>query len=317
MLLLRGFHFVLILICWSRAPSLYAENLVRHEEVAKEVERLRNLEGVFPYMLAFAESPHHDTNEPIRRLIELAGAGQPSGMWAVSYLLPYLTNTSPTKLLSLNTRRERFLQVNEVIAQIITRVTGHEFYLASGNTVVLHLTECGSVTDTRMIRRFQDQVEHWVSCYGNYPLEERKIVDLNDWFHYNRFESCRWLGDAKSAKGRVPIERRIDYLLSETPLHLDTLMQSEMVACAEALASIGDQRSADSVKKVCDHLWQHPISASARVQGLYDAYQAWAKFGKKEEALKELQAYRDKYGAELEPSAQQELQDRLKDAEKW
>ena len=48
-----------------------------------------------------------------------------------------------------------------------------------------------------------------------------------------------------------------------------------------------------------------------------DAYQAWARFGNKTQALKDLQSYRDKYAADLETATQQELQDRLKDAEKW
>src|SRR5215468_2541357 len=97
-LLLRRFHFVLVLLCWSQAHSLHAENLTRQNEIAKEVERLRNLNGIFAYMLAVADSPRHDTNEPISRLIELAKGGEPSGMWGVYDLLPYLTNASQTRL---------------------------------------------------------------------------------------------------------------------------------------------------------------------------------------------------------------------------
>jgi hypothetical protein len=316
-LLLRRFHFVLVLLCWSQAHSLHAENLTRQSEIAKEVERLRDLDGIFAWVLLDAESLHHNTNSPVNRLFELAKGGQPDGMMGVNDLLPYLTNTSPTGLMSYSTRQERPYQVNEVIAEIITRVAGHHFYIASGDNIVLHLRDCASITNANIIGWFHDQIEQWCLRYGNYPVENRKIVDLNDWFHYNRFDSCRWLGKAKSAKGRVPIERRIDYLLNETPLRLDTLMQSEMVVCAKALASIGDQRSADSVKKVCDHLWHNPIHASGRIQELYDAYQAWAKFGNKAQALEELQSYKNKYEAKLEPSMQRELQDRLRDAEGW
>jgi hypothetical protein len=279
----------------------------RAVRVDRELQRLFNQTGHL-----FLDLCSGDTNSPFGQL-------QREGLFGVQAMIPYLTNTSPTKL---NVREKRggeytnrSVAVNEVVAHVITRIADHQFYLMSGEYTMLTLGEIASVNDPMVLHWFQFQVEHWTAIHVNKSVLARKIADLNDACHLNRFDAYRWFKDSRSAEGRVPIERRIAFLLDEA--RLNTLSQSEMTACAEALAAIGDWRSVPAAQRVCDHLWKNPIHASGRIEEVSRAYRALSSLGQRERALAELKSYSDKYSETLEPRTGRELAQVLKEAEDW
>ena len=157
-------------------------------------------------------------------------------------------------------------------------------------------------------------------------LLDRKIDDVNDPIHENRFSAYEWLGRTKAEAGRLPLERRIVSLLTG---EVNTLKQSEMAACAESLAKIGSVQSADIVRKVCDHLsyWVYmsyrPVGegragrGSMQLYDLFKAYHALSSVGFKDEALSRLQELESKYYEQMDPSTQQEFLRNLENARNW
>jgi hypothetical protein len=216
--------------------------------------------------------------------------------------------------------QDRAVRVDRELQRLFNQ-KGHLFLdLCSGDTnsgeyTMLTLGEIASVNDPMVLHWFQFQVEHWTAIHVNKSVLARKIADLNDACHLNRFDAYRWFKDSRSAEGRVPIERRIAFLLDEA--RLNTLSQSEMTACAEALAAIGDWRSVPAAQRVCDHLWKNPIHASGRIEEVSRAYRALSSLGQRERALAELKSYSDKYSETLEPRTGRELAQVLKEAEDW
>lgn len=301
------------------APAVNLLNpAVREAIVAREVERLKNWEGDATERMQ--ASYYETTNSPIKALINVAKCGEPDGIGGIYQLIPYLTNTVATKSTvssgpyNFLSGERRPVQLNEYIANIIVRVAGHEFYLASGDEIVLRLGD-SPLKDPVIIGWFQNQIKHWCSININSSLERRKIADVNDWFHYNRFNAYRWLGTSKSTKGRLPLERRVEYLIDADSL--DTMKRSELAACAEALGEIGDRRSVAAVRDACHYIRDYPEYSSFSNYDLFQAYHALATLGEKPAALTELKRYSDEHLRGAEPRTQQEFSDKLKESQSW
>jgi hypothetical protein len=220
-------------------------------------------------------------------------------------------STDPLNLLS---GARRPVQLNEYIAYIIVRAANHEFYLASGDDIVLHLGD-SPLKDPVIIGWFQHQIQDWCSININSSLERRKIADVNDWFSYNRFNAYRWLGTSKSTKGRLPLERRVEYLIDADSL--DSMTRSELAACAEALGEIDDRRSVAAVRRACNYIRDYPEYSSFSDDDLFRAYHALATLGEKPAALTELKLYSDEHLSRMEPQAQREFSDRFKESQSW
>jgi len=290
--------------------------------VAQQVERIKLISGHSEF--GYGELPEPfppDDSAPVPQLIKY-------GMDAVPDLVPYLADKSFTQAYRFHsngsTQRAR---VNEYIVLVINRITEHNFYLPPEQSAAAR--SAGAFVDPALpkdIEELQGQINAWWSKNRTRTLLDRKLDDVNDPIHDNRFSAYEWLGRTKAEAGRLPLERRIDSLLTG---EVNTLKQSEMAACAESLAKVGSVQSADKVRKVCDHLsyWVYmsfrPVGegragrGSMQILELFKAYHALSSLGFKDEALSRLNELEVKYYVEMDPSTQQEFLRNLENARNW
>ncbi|WP_061224594.1 hypothetical protein [Leptospira weilii] len=287
-------------------------------KVTEQVERIKTISGISEWR--FGELPA-TSSDPILELEKI-------GMVSIPYLIPYLSDASPTQAKRAigNGGRTRIATVNEYIGYIINSITDHYFYLSKGKDDDGTGDRLGDSFDPNKIREFQTQIADWYKKNKHRSLGERKLDDLDDVFHYNRLVAYSWLGQSKRKEYRLPLENKIKKLLKG---EVNSLKDSEMVECARALSQIGDPKSTAVVRKVTDHLsyWiymQYRPSEEGRSGGgssdileLFGAYKALAKLGQKKEALIRLKELKRKYLKEMEQRIQNEFIENLKQAEKW
>ncbi|EMO70253.1 hypothetical protein [Leptospira santarosai] len=294
------------------------------KKVAEEVKKIRELSGTSAWR--FFELPERHA-EPILKLKEM-------GMVIIPFLLPYLSDTSETRAERVHHRGHRdtglyrrAVIVNEYIGYIINQIADHEFYLP-GKTDEddgISLGDYGLV-DMDRIRSFQTLIANWYQKNKDKSLEERMLNDLQDGFHTNRFAAYQWLGESRSEKYRLPLENKIKELFKGDS---GTLKKSEMGDCVEALAKIGNPKSAKIVRKVTSHFSYgiymtyrseeegNSPGYSNQISDLFQVYQALAKLGHKKEALVRLNELKKKYLEEMDGDTQKEFLENLKKAEKW
>jgi hypothetical protein len=313
---------LLMVTVFSATQTAYGTQIDLKTRVAQQVERIKLISGNSEH--GFGELPGLSTQDdgaPVPQLIKY-------GMDAIPDLVPYLTNKSFTQAYRAHSGgwKER-ARVNEYIILVINRITEHNFYLPSEQSAAARIA--GATVDPALPKDFEElqgQINAWWRNNRTRTLLDRKIDDVNDPIHENRFSSYEWLGRTKAEAGRLPLERRIDSLLAG---EVNTLKQSEMAACAESLAKIGSVQSADIVRKVCDHLsyWVHmsyrPVGegragrGSMQLSDLFKAYHALSSLGFKDEALSLLQELELKYYGEMDQSTQQEFLRNLETARNW
>ncbi|HEV7701248.1 MAG TPA: hypothetical protein VGO43_13535, partial [Pyrinomonadaceae bacterium] len=287
------------------------------ENIARQIEQIKTLPGDTENF----QVPPLATKGvwPVQELIKC-------GMDAIPELIPLLADDSFTNSYFSAHRfpgdiHER-LRVNRFVIFVIDQITDHQFYLpgkpAPGTTADPNLP--------KTIKELQDQVYSWWAKNGKRTLLERKLDDVKDLEHPNRFAAYEWLGKSKEEAGRLALERRIDTLLTG---EVNSLKQSEMVGCAEALAKIGDPKSAPYIQKVCEHLsyWIYmayrPIEegrggiGSNQISNLFSAFHSLSSLGRKSEALSRLQEIGTKYMGEMELSTQQEFLRSMEAANDW
>jgi hypothetical protein len=299
-------------ILLSQAASAAQSDL--ETRVAQQVERIKSLSGSSES--GYFELPHTGSaiwnaatgsdGGPVAKLISY-------GMDAIPDLAPHLADTSLTKAYRRHSSgMVRQVAVSEYIIHIINTIADHSF-AESGDSI----PDVGAL---------QSKILSWWRENRSKSLLQRKIDDVNDPNHTNRFSADAWLGGARAGEGRLVLEQRIEALLKG---EVNTLKQSEMVACADSLARIGERDSAPVVRKVCDHLnyWvgmsYRPIEegrsghGSEQITELFKAYHALALLGFRKEALSALRELGAKYLTEMEPSAQREFLRNLEGAEQW
>ena len=313
---------LLMVTVFSATHIVYGTQTDLKTKVAQQVERIKLISGNSEN--GFGELPGlstHDDGAPVPQLIKY-------GMDAIPDLVPYLADKSFTQAYRAHssgwTQRAR---VNEYIILVINRIAEHNFYLPPEQSAAARIA--GATLDPALpkdIEELQGQINAWWRNNRTRTLSERKIDDVNDPIHENRFSAYDWLGRTKAEAGRLPLERRIDSLLSG---EVNTLKQSEMAACAESLAKIGSVQSADIVRKVCNHLsyWVYmsyrPAGegragrGSMQLSDLFKAHHALSSLGFKDEALSRLQELERKYYGEMDPSTQQEFLRSLENARNW
>ncbi|MBE8365572.1 hypothetical protein [Leptospira borgpetersenii] len=180
---------------------------------------------------------------------------QEMGMVIIPFLLPYLSDTSPTQAVRAHGNgRRRIARVNEYIAYLINQIANHEFYLAK-DIDENGYAEGGIALDGDLeidtIRAFRILITDWYQKNKNKSLEERKLDDLEDVFHTNRFHACTFLGISKREKYRLSLENKIKKLFKS---EISSLTEYEIIICAEALAEIGNpKKSARILRKVMNH----------------------------------------------------------------
>lgn len=290
--------------------------------VAQQVERIKLISGHSQF--GYGELPEPfpaDDSAPVPQLIKY-------GMDAVPDLVPYLADKSFTNAYRVHSSRwTRRARVNEYIILVINRITEHNFYLPPEQSDAARTL--GVTVDPalpRNIEELQDQINTWWRKNRTRAVLDRQIDDVNDPIHENRFSAYEWLGRTKAEAGRLPLERRIESLLTG---EVNTLKQSEMAACAESLAKIGSVQSADIVRKVCDHLsywcgkYFRPVGeeraglGSMQLSDLFKAHHALSSLGFKDEALSRLQEFESKYYERMDQSTQQEFHRNLENARNW
>ncbi|EMO44543.1 hypothetical protein LEP1GSC187_0037 [Leptospira santarosai str. ZUN179] len=284
------------------------------KKVAEEVKKIRELSGESES--SFFELPGRDT----KSILKL----EKMGMAIIPFLLPYLSDTSQTGAVRAHGNgNRRVALVNEYIGYIINRIADHTFYLPgkTGEDDGISLGDHGLV-DMDTIRAFQTLVANWYQKNKDKSFEERKLDDLYDGFHTNRFAACYWLGESKREKYRLPLENKIKELFKGDS---DTLKDSEMVSCATALGKIGNPKSAKILRKVANHL-SYDYSGGERVlwkyhtpniYELFEVHEVLAKLGHKKEALVRLNELKKDYLEEMDGATQKEFLENLKKAEKW
>ncbi|EKO78565.1 MULTISPECIES: hypothetical protein [unclassified Leptospira] len=291
------------------------------EKVAEEVKKIRELSGISA--LRFFELPERHA-EPILKLKEM-------GMVIIPFLLPYLSDTSETRAERVHHRGFRLYRraviVNEYIGYIINQIADHRFYLP-GKTDEDNGISLGDdgLVDMDRIRSFQTLIANWYQKNKDKSLEERMLSDLQDGFDTNRFAAYYWLGESKLEKYRLPLENKIKELFKGDS---GILKKSEMGDCVEALAKIGNPKSAKIVRKVTSHFSYgiymtyrseeegNSPGYSNQISDLFQVYQALAKLGHKKEALVRLNELKKKYLEEMDGDTQKEFLENLKKAEKW
>lgn len=251
-----------------------------------------------------------DKNSAVSKLIGL-------GMDAVPYLTTYLTDDSLTQAFVRGRRDRNFkkqIAVNEYVIYVIRKITDYEFYLPLKQN------------DSSELKKLEQQVVSWWRDNHTKTLLERKINEVNDSVHTNRFNAYKWLGREKAKEARIVLEQRIETLLTG---EVNSLKQEEMAECAKSLAKIGDADSIPAVEKVCKHFsyWMYrsyrpseegrSATDSGQITRLFKAYRALANLGQKDDALLILKEIENKYLQEMELSTQKEFLKNLTEVEKW
>ncbi|EMY14811.1 hypothetical protein LEP1GSC043_4257 [Leptospira weilii str. Ecochallenge] len=328
-------EILLLVYAVNAQPKDEALNDDLKRKVTEQVERIKTISEIFEWPSGICTWPSGEIPDPYP-IFEL----EKIGMVSIPYLIPYLSDASPTqtkqtikrKTMNYNFKiHTSIVTVNEYIACIISRIADHEFYLSRGKDDEGNDDDNGdslrdSLDDPNKIREFQTQIADWYKKNKHRSLGERKLDDLDDVFHYNRLAAYSWLGQSKRKEYRLPLENKIKKLLKG---EVNSSKDSEMVECARALSQIGDPKSTAVVRKVTDHLsyWiymQYRPSEEGRSAGgssdipeLFGAYKALAKLGQKKEALIRLKELERKYLKEMEQHTQNKFTENLKEAEKW
>ncbi|EMO71825.1 hypothetical protein LEP1GSC120_1604 [Leptospira santarosai str. 200702252] len=279
------------------------------KKVAEEVKKIRELSGESEQY--FFELPGR-TSEPILKLQEM-------GMVIIPFLLPYLSDTSETRVRRVHYRYPNYygraIIVNRYIGYIINRIADHQFYLlGKTDDDIILLTE--ELVDMDTIRAFQTLIANWYQKNKDKSLGKRKLDDLQDGFHTNRIEAYDWLGESKLEKYRLPLENKIKELLKGNS---GTFKDGEMVYCTTALGKIGNPKSAKILRKVANHL-SYDYSGGERTPDIYNvfsAYEALAKLGHKKETLVRLNELKKDYLEKMDGDTQKKFLENLKKAEKW
>ncbi len=232
------------------------------------------------------------------------------GIRAVPYLIPHLSDKRLTESWRGHGKEKRQITVNELVGSIITTSCGHIFYIASGDRIISSLG-VAHLTDDEQIKLYQEQVHKWYRMCLGWHEAERRIKDINDWFQFNRFGAYDFFKRTGDLRGREHLERRVDFLNSDRPFTSTT--QSEMVSCMEALASIGDEQSIPVLRSAWQRLYGRPAHASLSVTKLFTAYKARVKIGDGEQALQDLEVYKERYYSQLDAFWKKKFDEKYKE----
>lgn len=251
----------------------------------------QNVDSLVAQLPAFAAmSPSYNMGiperGPVKELLDL-------GLEAVPFLVPHLSNMTMTKSLRVHgSGAEKKISVNEFVGHVITRSCGHYFYIGSGVMVVERLGD-EPITNPETIALYQEQVRRWHAHFGASTESERKLVDIEDSFHTNRFEAYSFFAENPSPKGRQKVRARIQ-ILSAEPKY-DSMIAVELVLCSVAIAAMGDLSDLDLVKQVWNKEFMSSVSTSNRETNMTLLYQARVKLNDQQQAKKDIDAYNSKY----------------------
>lgn len=268
-------------------PSVHAARADVRQDVDALVAQL-------PKFAETSSEGHMEIPErgPVKELLAL-------GTEAVPFLVPHLSNLAMTPSFRTHgSGRKEQISVNEFVGHIITRSCGHYFYIASGDRVLDHLGD-KPIKNPETIALYQEQVKKWHDYFGHWKESERRLVDVEDWFHYNRFNAYAFFAKNPSPKGRQRLRARIQILLTEP--QYDSMIASELVSCSEAIASMGNVSDLDLVKQAWTNEFERPMNTSGREDNVKRLYQARVKLEDQQQAKADIDAYNLKYLGKFPP----------------
>lgn len=267
--------------------SVHAARAGIREDVDSLVAQLPAFAQMSP--AAFMEIPE---GGPVKGLLNL-------GIEAVPFLVPHLSNMAMTQSFRVHGSGDKEqISVNEFVGHVITRSCGHYFYIASGEKVIEYLGD-KPIKNSETIALYQEQVKRWYDHFGRWKESERRLTDINDWFHYNRFNAYAFFAKNPSPKGRQRIRVRIQTLLTEP--QYDSLIASELVSCSEAIAAMGDRSDLDLVKQAWTNEFERPMNTTGREDNVKRLYRARVKLDDERQAKADLDAYNSKYSDTFPP----------------
>ena len=226
-------------------------------------------------------------------------------MEAIPYLIPYLSDTTETKAIRVSRRGsiKRPATVNEYMLFIINSITQHEF-------LAPETAEERNHKDVPYIPQDNGELETIVHLWWldnrTLSLFERKVADLNDPFHPNRFSAYDFLGQAASEEARLALAKRFEKVLENH--EMDILGFGELNRCATNLAKIDAVKSFPLINKLNEHytilleqgiIWVLPE--------IFKTLQLFQDMGYKKEAGIELSKLKEKYFEKLNPEGQKEF----------
>src|SRR4030095_9573453 len=192
---------LLMVTVFSATQTAYGTQIDLKTRVAQQVERIKLISGRSEF--GYGELPGlsmQDDSAPVPQLIKY-------GMDVIPDLVPYLADKSLTQAYRMHssgcTQRAR---VNEYIILVINRITEHNFYLPPEQSDAARIA--GATVDPAMpkdIEELQGQINAWWRNNRTRTLLDRKIDDVNDPIHENRFSAYEWLGRTKEEGGGLTL----------------------------------------------------------------------------------------------------------------
>jgi len=176
---------LLMVTVFSVTQTAYGTQIELKSRVAQQVERIKLISGHSEF--GYGELPGlfmQDDSAPVPQLIKY-------GMDVIPDLVPYLADKSFTQAYRMHssgwTQRAR---VNEYIILVINTITEHNFYLPPEQSAAARIV--GAIVDPALpkdIVELQDQINAWWRNNRTRTLLDRKIDDVNDPIHENRFSA--------------------------------------------------------------------------------------------------------------------------------
>ena len=177
-------------------------------------------------------------------------------------------------------------KVGGLAVRLLCGVAERDFALAKKPKETRLLWDDGSHPER--LPQYQKLVMAWYQANRTRTPEERKLDELQD--EVNRRHAVSWLGKHPSDAGRAAIILHIGQLAAEK--EQDFILSDEMSEAAAALATIGGQEGLPSVRLVCQKLTETSRSEkklATQAPIFFWAFQARAKLGEKEQALRDLE----------------------------
>jgi hypothetical protein len=291
--------FLMLFCCCLISLTVDALPLDLKKQVNTQVTRLRHIEGVSEnrfFELPSIASSGEDS--PVSKLINY-------GMDAIPHLIPYLADTSKTKAIKMNGKGyKKRAQLNEYILFIVNSITKHTFHLpdetieAKGHKSVPYIPND--------LGQLQTQVHLWWADNRTLSLLERKIADISDSFHGNRFSAYEYLSQSANEEARLALAKRLEKVIKSH--EMSSLAFEELDLCATSLTKIDTEKSVPLIQNLCTHyLGLYEQGNGWIFPEIFRAYQLLAKVGHKEEAVAALGKFKEKYFEKLPPENQKEF----------
>jgi hypothetical protein len=227
------------------------------------------------------------------------------GLDVLPVLVDALDDTTPTQAFPggpMSNGEPCPYTVSALAAGLIVGISDREFAIIDGGEE----TSISGSPPPGLAPKFRTAILDWYAKYAKKTPAERKIADVNSDFFRNRFSAIGWIAAHKEKTGLKAVLERIDAILAFNGSN--SLLNEELAICSGALASFGDARNVDYVRRICKHFSENGLlngSNSIRVEFL--AFSGLAELAGRNEALREFTRLRNAQIAYMEPAQGEEF----------